>query len=159
MVIDYLGPDHLSIYAHDNDVTIEINGFNFREDDHDGNSLQARIDEQILPEQVEFIDENFLKIKARNMPTEGAQSVYLSNNHGISWQRSSSFIALKYHIPPQVSFVDIDKLEIPTTPTDYEIIQMDIQLVGEFFPPPSDDESDTTTFYCVWGSNTTLPFY
>ena len=100
VLIDYLGPDHLSIYAHDNDVTLEVKGFNFREDDKAGNSLQARIDEQVLPEQVEFVSENFLKIKARNMPTEGTQSVYISNNHGISWQRSSSFIALKYHLPP-----------------------------------------------------------
>ena len=50
VVIDYLGPDHLSIYAHDNGVIVEVNGFNFREDDRDGNSLQARISEQILPD-------------------------------------------------------------------------------------------------------------
>ena len=95
-----MGPDHLSIYAHDNGVTVEIKGFNFREDDRDGRSLQARIDEEILPDQVEFLNENFLKIKPRNMPKEGPQSVYISNNYGISWQRSSSFISLKYHLPP-----------------------------------------------------------
>ena len=36
---------------------------------------------------------------------------------------------------------------------------MDVRFVGEFFPPPSVDAADTTTFYCVWGSNTTLPFF
>ena len=100
VVIDYMGPDHLSIYAHDNGVIVEIEGFNFREDDRDGRSLQARIDEEILPDQVEFLNENFLKIKPRNMPKEGPQSVYISNNYGVSWQRSSSFISLKYHLPP-----------------------------------------------------------
>ena len=50
VVIDYLGPDHLSIYAHDNGVVVEVSGFNFREDDKAGNSLQARIDEFVLPD-------------------------------------------------------------------------------------------------------------
>ena len=45
MVIDYLGPDHVSIYAHDNGVVMEVGGFYFREDDKAGNSLQVRIDE------------------------------------------------------------------------------------------------------------------
>lgn len=48
VVIDYLGPDHLSIYAHDNGVVVEIGGFNFREDDKLKHTLQARIEEHIL---------------------------------------------------------------------------------------------------------------
>ena len=93
------------------------------------------------------------------METEGPQSVYLSNNHGVSWQRASSFIQLKYHLPPQVNFIDVDKIQIPTTASDADIIPMNVTFVGEFFPPPATSEDDTTTFYCVWGSNTTLPLY
>ena len=36
---------------------------------------------------------------------------------------------------------------------------MNVTFVGEFFPPPATSEDDTSTFYCVWGSNTTLPLY
>ena len=39
VVIDYIGPDHLSIYAHDNEVHVEVQGYNFREDSHEGYSL------------------------------------------------------------------------------------------------------------------------
>ena len=105
--------------------------------------------------------DKFLTIKARNMKTEGTFSVYISNNHGISWQRSSSFIALKYHLPPQVNHLDIDKIQIPTTDADSDIIQMDIMFSGDLFPAPLIDHPrrDTTTFYCVWGMNDTLPFF
>ena len=72
VVIDYLGPDELSIYAHDNDVTVEIKGLNFRQDDEAGRSLLARIDEYVLPEPVDFLSETHLKIKAPNMATEGS---------------------------------------------------------------------------------------
>ena len=135
-------------------MTVEIKGFNFRDDDLPNRSLLARIDEQVLPEPVDFVSSELLYIKPRNMPTEGPQSVYLSNNHGIGWQRSSSFVSLRYHLPPQVSFVDIDKIQIPVTAEDPDIVQVDVTFVGEFFP-----EDEGTPFYCVWGSNTTLPDY
>ena len=159
VVIDYLGPDHLSIYAHDNGVVVEVGGFNFREDDKANNSLQARIDGQVLPDQVEFVSDTLVRARARNMPTEGTFPLYVSNNHGISWQRSSSFIALKYHLPPQVNFVDVDKIQVPTTAADSDITPVDVAFSGEFFPAPSSDPADTTTFHCVWGSNDTLPFF
>ena len=94
-------------------MVLEVGGINFRQDDSEHNSLQVRIDEKILSDKIEFVSKNLLRIRPPNLPTEGIQHLYVSNNYGISWQRGSSFVSLKYHLPPQVSFADIDKIQVP----------------------------------------------